>query len=110
MKKWLPVESFKAMLAESNEIGQKTPDLIWNGRMLELKSISSIPAIDRQIHRAVKQIDKNGIIAIDISGQTEAAAQTLKEIEYRFPKRARGNNDLLVKSGNDLLKVIRIKR
>ena len=98
------------VLAESNEIGQKTPDLIWNGRMLELKSISSIPSIDRQIHRAVKQIDKNGIIAIDISGQTEDAAQTLKEIEYRFPKRARGNNDLLVKSGNDLLKVIRIKR
>ena len=97
-------------LSESTIDGQKMPDFIWKERKLELKTISSIPSIDRQIHKAAKQIDEKGIIAIDISGRTEDIEKTIKEIEYRFPKRTRGENDLIIKSGDELLKVIKAKR
>ena len=98
------------VLKESDIEGQKMPDYIWNDKTLELKSVSSISAVDRQIHKAVKQIDESGMIAIDITNYREDADKLIKEIEYRFPKRARGNNDLMIKSDNDLVKIIRNKR
>lgn len=97
-------------LSESTINGQKMPDFIWQERQLELKGISSLKSIDRQIHKAVKQIDDNGIIAIDISGYTEDYNETIKEIEYRFPKRARGQNDLIIKNGNKIVEILRAKK
>lgn len=97
------------LLSESTIDGQKMPDFIWNDTNLELKSVSSIASIDRQIHKAVKQIGDNGIIAIDISGHTENIEKTIQEIEYRLPKRARGNTDLIIKQGDELIKIIRSK-
>ncbi len=52
------------VLRETNTLYEKTADFLWNGRLWELKTVTSLNAADGAVRRAVKQIEKNpgGII------------------------------------------------
>ena len=47
------------LLNEDNDIGVKTPDYNWRGKLWELKTTSTVNATDAAVRKAVKQIQDN---------------------------------------------------
>lgn len=100
-----------SVLEESKDEGVKMPDYIWDGKRWELKSISSLSSVDRQIHKAMKQIgpDGGGII-IDISGRKEEKTKILAEIDLRTQKRSISTTDVMIVDGDNLVRILRHKK
>ena len=64
--------------------GVKTPDLLWNGKPLEIKHTnSSLSALDKAIRRAKHQTDSGGVL-IDITGAMYTNEEAIKQVIYRL--------------------------
>jgi len=60
-------------LAPAKENGKKTPDLLYNSMLVDIKkSNGSRSSIDRQIRKGVKQVGAAGLLILDVSGSTVA--------------------------------------
>lgn len=99
------------VLRELNGDKVKTPDFIWDGKPWELKAVSSITSIDRQIRKAAKQVgEASGGVVVDISGRTASRAAVSDEIVTRLSKRAKGSLDVIVMENSELVKVLRYEK
>ncbi|MDO4271552.1 MAG: minor capsid protein [Candidatus Saccharibacteria bacterium] len=63
--------------------GIKTPDLLIDGRKVEIKQISSVRSAREQIHKGVKQIDSDGWMILDVSKSEVSTEELLNVVEDR---------------------------
>ena len=64
--------------------GVKTPDLLWNGKPLEIKHTnSSLSALDKAVRRAKHQTNSGGVL-IDITGCLFSDEQAIEQVLYRL--------------------------
>ena len=98
------------LLQEASDCGKKTPDYIWNGKAWELKSISSAKAADSALRTAAKQIIENpGGVILELVGEVDI--ETLEKIlSSRFKRVRMEQIDILIKTGDNLKKVLRYKK
>lgn len=105
-------------LQEQSEKG-KMPDSIREGIYFEFKAPTTKNAIDDRIRKATKQLyetlerDNNqsaqrGIV-LDITENELSQDEALAEIERICVKRCKGENFVIVKKGNELIKIFKTK-
>ena len=64
--------------------GIKTPDLLWNGKSLEIKHThTSLSALDKALRRAKHQTDAGGVL-VDITGSTYTDEEAITQTLYRL--------------------------
>ena len=64
--------------------GVKTPDLLWNGKFLEIKhTATSLSALDKAVRRAKHQTNAGGVL-IDITGSPYSNEQAIEQVLYRL--------------------------
>ena len=64
--------------------GVKTPDLLWNGKSLEIKHTNtSLSALDKAVRRAKHQTNAGGVL-IDITGSPYSDEQAVEQVLYRL--------------------------
>ncbi|MDQ0153591.1 hypothetical protein J2S20_002312 [Moryella indoligenes] len=101
------------LLPEEN-IGKPNPDYVWNGKIWELKRVSTPRSIDNQIHKAIKQLRsddyKEGGVVIDISRITISSEKALEIIAEKGWSRSKQDTTIIVKEKEQLVKVLEIKK
>lgn len=97
------------LLSEKNPEGVKNPDYLWRGKFWELKSPSTIKAIDSAFRGGLKQIEENpGGIIVNFKG--EASLNKIQEaISDRFFRSGTENIDVLILQKGNLNKALRYK-
>jgi hypothetical protein len=98
------------LLNEKEEKNVKTPDLLWNGRNWEIKSISSqsFGTVDKRIRRGCKQIAGNtGGLILDFSKNPEMLEDVIKMVEKSAKNRIKEETDIIIKQ-KEKYKIIRI--
>lgn len=99
------------LLGESNVIGKKTPDYIWNEKLWELKNITTLKSADTAIRKAVKQIAENpGGIILNCSDFDIDLDSLIKSVMYRIRRSSSFDLDIIIKSDKGTLKVLRYKK
>lgn len=67
------------VLTESTERNEKRPDYKWNGKLWEMKGVSSITSADSQFRKAAKQIaDNPGCVILNIKNDDTGMAEMKK--------------------------------
>ena len=79
-------------LAGKGEMGLKTPDANWSGRLLEIKRAKGKSSADSQTRKALEQIKGNGVILLDISENTKSVIQIKQEIIHRIKRETSHKN------------------
>lgn len=101
------------LLNEINITGHKNPDFLWNGKLWEIKSVSSKNSVDLQVRYALKQIYKNvgGIVLI-----IDRCCLSMNEIVNIIINRVKRTNfehipkvDVIMIKNNEVADVIRVK-
>ena len=100
------------LLNESSVPGEKTADYEWDGRLWELKTASSVNAVDAALRKAVKQIYSNpGGVIIDFIGKDTDYDAVLEAAKHRMSRwRFEGTIDAIFTSDEKTLFVVRIKK
>lgn len=87
----------------------KFPDFKWRGKFWEIKKVTSLNAIDNGCRKALRQINKNGGIVLDIHNTSLADSDILNQVAYRL-KRSGGECDVIVlRETKELIAVLRKK-
>ena len=66
---------------------RKTPDLLIDGKFVELKMISNAKSIERQVSKAHKQAGADGMIVLDMTNSELTASEVIKNAELRCGQR-----------------------
>lgn len=99
------------LLNESNIQGQKMPDYLWREHLWELKIASSVNSADLSMRHALKQIaDNPGGIVLSLANELIDIEQLEKQLTRRFLRGSVETIDIVLKQGNDLLKILRYKK
>lgn len=99
-----------SLLQEASDCRRKTPDYVWNGKMWELKSISSAKAADSALRAAVKQIQENpGGVVLELVGNIEMA-ELEKTISNRFRRVGIDEIDIIIMAKSVLKKILKCKK
>lgn len=105
------------LLAERREKGLETADCRrGDGIYVEFKSPTSVNAVGKRIKKGTSQIasmgnPEKGIIVLDITGRKTSQAEMLTAIEREGTLRSKQKIlDIIVKEGEDVIDVIRIKK
>lgn len=95
-----------------NEKNEETPDYIWRGKMWELKTPKTLNGIDKLVHKGLRQISKNpGGLIIDLSNfEGLDALEAANIIEKRIVRSAKSDIDVLLKRGDKISAIVRIKK
>ena len=113
MAEWL-LENFGGnihLLNESQEDKVKMPDFEWNGKLWDLKDISTAKAADSAIRKGLKQIDSNpGGIILDLVSDDIQIEDLLPIIEKRVLRNHRHTVDILIKKEDKLIKLLRYEK
>ena len=68
----------------SNVEGKMTADIVYDGRLAEIKATSgTLSTLDGQVRRAIKQA-KGDIVFVDITGASYTNKEALRVIEHRM--------------------------
>lgn len=99
------------LLTESKEEGVKTPDYNWNGKLWDLKTVSTEKAADSAIRKGLKQIAENpGGIILDYKSN-EISYEDLKTIiDKRIARYEEYNLDIIIVRNNKLSKALRYRK
>ena len=99
------------VLLQENLGGAKKPDYIWNGKLWELKNISSAKASDSAVRSALKQIaDNPGGIIIDCGMNEMSVTDLQKNIDVRIGRSGKFSVDILILARDKLQKVLQYKK
>jgi len=98
------------LLKESEIKNQKMADLLWNNKLWELKSASSINGADKLMQHAIKQIQDNpGGVILNVVEELN-----LSQLEYQLMRRIRrsqiGTFDLILLSKSGLVRILRYRK
>lgn len=90
------------LLAEDNPDGERNPDMLWNGRLWDIKTTSTEKAANSAVKTGLKQIQKNpgGVILYYADrniNMTELRKIVDRRIEYSRPEKV----DILILTDND---------
>lgn len=95
------------LLKDSYTDNQKNPDLLWNGKLWEIKKCSSISSIDNQLRKATKQIASNtGGVIIDLNSNISNNKNIMKYVEKSALFRYKNPYDLIVFENTSKIKAI----
>ena len=100
-----------SLLTEAKEMDRKTPDFEWRSRLWELKTTSSLNAVDQAVRGALKQIANNpGGIIID-ARQANLSEQALRRtVCHRLDRSAISTLDVIIRLTNGETVIIRHKK
>ena len=99
------------LLKEVNEDKVKTPDFLWNGKMWDLKTVTTEKSADTAVRKGLKQIKENpGGIVLDYRGKNISEEGVRKVIDSRMKRGYEKDTDIMVIFGNDQIKVYRYKK
>lgn len=99
------------LLKEANENKVKTPDFLWNGKMWDLKTVTTEKSADTAVRKGLKQIKENpGGIVLDYRGKNISEEGVRKVIDSRMKRGYEKDTDIMVVLGNDQIKVYRYKK
>lgn len=99
------------VLTESTERNEKRPDYKWNGKLWELKGVSSINSTDSQFRKAAKQIaDNPGGVILNVKNGDTGMAEMKKTLERRFERCQLDEVDILIVKDGELVSALRYKK
>lgn len=100
------------LLNESPNVGEKTPDYNWNGKLWELKTITTEKAADSALRSAFKQIQANaGGVILDCGDNDISKTALNKVVMGRFRRTNVGSADIMIlRNGKEDVKVYRYKK
>ena len=99
------------VLRPINKQNQKTPDFRWNGKLWDLKTVSTEKAANTAIQRGLKQIRKNpGGIVLDYGDREFANELLLHIIEKRMQWCHLDSVDILILSNGQVRQILRYKK
>lgn len=99
------------LLTESKEEGVKTPDYNWNGKLWDLKTVSTEKAADSAIRKGLKQIAENpGGVILNYEDRKVSLDELKKIIDRRMSYYDNQEIDIIVISEQKVLKVFRYKK
>lgn len=103
------------VLDEINKESVKTPDFKWNDKYWELKEVSSKNSVDKNVQKALKQIgESKGGIILDTANSNLSYTEIKEIVRNRALRNNKNQNieslDVIVKSGDNLIGIFRIKK
>ena len=99
------------LLNEVNGGGKRMPDYLWNGKMWELKTLSTEKAVDSALRKGLKQIIENpGGIILNYVGDSLSKSLLEQYIITRMKRSGKGTTDLILFQNSSLLFMKRYKK
>ena len=99
------------LIAEPKESNIVTPDFFWNSKMWELKNVTTQNSIDKNLQKALKQISENpGGVILDRSNSNVEISDMLELIKARIARSKIANVDIMIKTDQDVVKILRYKK
>ncbi len=90
---------------------KKNPDFLWNGKLWDLKTISTEKAANTAIQRGLKQIKNNpGGIMLNLSDNDYSDEGLMQVINKRMNWYHDDVGDIMIVSKNKLIKILRYKK
>ena len=103
------IKIMKEILKSNND--NSSADYLWNNKNLELKNPTSKKTLDGHMRKLIDQIaDNPGGGIFDFSNSLEDITDLITTLEYKIPKRAKYDLDIIIKNNNALVKVYRYKK
>ena len=97
-------------LAVSSVDGVQTPDYIWRGKLWELKGVSSLNAVDRQLQDGLRQTFSNpGGIMINCKGNFASLNEIVSTINNRLQRSSKKQVDVIIVMDGEIKKILREK-
>lgn len=98
------------LLNESNIAGQMMPDYLWNGKLWDLKTVTTEKSADSAIRKGLKQIISNqGGVILDYRGKEINQDILIKTIDTRMKRGHYSTVDIIIML-NDKIKIFRYKK
>ncbi|MGI6423593.1 MAG: hypothetical protein ACOX0X_03205 [Candidatus Dojkabacteria bacterium] len=101
-------------LAGKGDLGLKTPDALWSGIKLEIKSAKGKSSIDSQTRKGLQQIQGEGVIFLDISGSKKSIKEIRQETIHRTRRyllsNQKGNVNIIIVKNKKIIDVLEIKK
>lgn len=100
-----------SLLTAINEDKIKTPDYLWNNKLWELKSVSSVKAVDSAVRSGLKQIKTNpGGIILNYADNVVEIEEVKRAVEGRMRRGFEQTTDIMVIKSEVLVYVLRFKK
>lgn len=98
------------LLNESNIAGQMMPDYLWNGKLWDLKTVTTEKSADSAIRKGLKQIISNqGGVILDYRGKEINQDILIKTIDTQMKRGHYSTVDIIIML-NDKIKIFRYKK
>lgn len=99
------------LLEESRTNGIKMPDYIWNGKLWDLKTVSTEKSANSAVRKGLKQIKNNpGGIFLNYGNNDISLEEVEKVIDDRVKLSNENSVDIMIIMDQKLIKVIRYKK
>lgn len=98
------------LLNRSDESGVKTPDYMWDNKLWELKSVSTVKAPDSALRKGIQQIQANpGGIILNFGKNEVEIGEAMNIIDDRLKRSGKFDFDVMILQNNNVTKYIRNK-
>lgn len=99
------------LLNESEKVGQMTADYLWNGKLWDLKTVTTEKSADSAIRKGLKQIVSNqGGVILDYRGKNINQENLIKIIDTRMRRGNYKTVDIMTILKEDKIKIYRYKK
>lgn len=99
------------LLTESEIEGEKRADFLWNGRLWDLKTVSTAKAADSAVRKGLKQIfDNPGGIILDYGNNPVSMDNVKKIINARMLRGGGNNADIIIAKEEKVIEILRYKK
>lgn len=99
------------ILNEVNVQGVKTADFLWNGKLWDLKTVTTEKAADSAVRKGLKQIKSNpGGIILDYRSQNPSMETLLEVVDGRMRRGIEKDTDIMMIFNETKVKVYRYKK
>ena len=89
--------------------GIKFPDFKWNGKTWEIKKVISLNSIDKRLQYALRQINKNGGVVLDVYNSSLKSAEILDKVAYRLNRSGKSCDVIVLKETREIIGILRKK-
>ena len=99
------------LLSESTEKGKKTPDYLWNGKLWDLKNVTSEKAANSAIRKGIRQIVENpGSIILDYGDKSISLNELITVINKRMNWYEEKQIDIMIIQNGKVVSILRYKK
>ena len=99
------------LLSESTEKGKKTPDYLWNGKLWDLKNVTSEKAANSAIRKGIRQIAENpGGIILDYGDKSISLNELITVINKRMNWYEEKQIDIMIIQNGKVVSILRYKK